>query len=298
MHSSLPQIDSELLEQVQQFSLRIARAGKGGRLAEQKTNARGQGLEFADYKPYVAGDELRAIDWHVYQRLGRLFVRVFEEQQNLPVYILLDQSASMFVEQPPRYAAAQQAALALGAIALNQQDTVRVLPFAGKLNSQFKSLSGKHQLLQLAEQLQHTAPHPSSAICQALTEFAAYPLRQGLCVLISDFFNSQDIQHVIDALSLVRHQLLLIQLTQPWDASPQLLNISGDVQFEDSETGTTLDVQLSPAVISQYQHAYQQFNTRITQAADELGAGLCQLDASAAVLPQLSQLFTQRGLNI
>lgn len=288
---SMPLIETELIEQIQQFSLRIAQAGKGGRLAEQKTNARGQGLEFADYKPYVAGDELRAIDWHVYQRLGRLFVRVFEEQQNLPVYIVFDHSNSMFIETPSRIKAAQQCALALGAIALQQQDAVRVFPVANKLNNQNKSLSGKHQLFTLAEQLQHHQSVADSNLANGLLELAGYPLRKGLVVVISDFFDNQGITPVIEALSHLNHNLLLIQVTQPWDGAPELLQVNADVRFEDAESHATIDLQLSPAVIEAYQKTYLQFNHQLNQFADETGAGLLQLNASESVLPQLSTLF-------
>ncbi|OFC69909.1 DUF58 domain-containing protein [Alteromonas confluentis] len=290
-----PLIDAELIEQVQQFSLRIALAGKGGRLAEQKTSAKGQGLEFADYKPYVAGDELRAIDWHIYRRLGRLFVRVFEEQQNLPVYILLDHSASLFCETPSRFSAAQRCALALGAIALQQQDAVRVFPFAGKLNNQFKNLSGKHQLFTLAEQLQHHQPVNDSDITAALTEFAGYPLRKGLVIVISDFFNNSGMPAVLDALSLVKHNKLLIQVTQPWDADPRRLQASGDIRFEDAESAASVDLQLSPAVIKAYTEAYQRFNQQLSQYASDTGTGLLQLDASGPILAQLSALF-EKGM--
>ena len=284
-------IDPELIEQIQQFSLRIAQAGKGGRLAEQKTSARGQGLEFADYKPYVAGDELRTIDWHVYRRLGKLFVRVFEEQQNLPVYMLLDHSSSMFVESPSRIHAARQAALALGAIALQQQDAVRLIPFSDRLHNQHKNLSGKHQLFNLANQLNQSQPENHSDLAASITEFANYPVRQGLVVLLSDFFNSGGIEPVIDAMSQLRHSLLIIQITQPWDADPTLLNLTGDIRFQDAESSDSLDLQLTPALIKRYQQAYLRFNHQINQFADSRGAGLLQLNASEQVLPQLSKLF-------
>lgn len=292
MHSL---IDAELIEQIQQFSLRIAQADKGGRLAEQKTNAKGQGLEFADFKPYVAGDDLRAIDWHIYRRLGRLFVRAFEEQQNLPIYILLDHSASLFSESPSRFRTAQLCALALGAIALQQQDTVRLIPFADRLNNQFKYLSGKHQLFTLANQVQHHQPVNSSDIASALTEFAGYPLRKGLVIIISDFFNNEGIETTLEALMQVRHNQLLIQLTQPWDADPRLLQLSGDVRIEDAESNETLDLQFSPSMINAYLKSYQRFNQRISQYANETGSGLLQLNASEPILPQLSALF-EKGM--
>lgn len=294
-----PLFDADFVEQVQQFSLRVAQAGKGGRLAEQKTSARGQGLEFADFKPYVAGDDLRAIDWNIYRRLGRVFVRVFEEQQDLPVYILLDLSASMYVEQPARIAAAKQAALALGAIALNQHDAVTLLPFSSKLNMQHKGMSGKHQLLRLATLLGECEQQQQTSLADVLQEFAGLPLRQGLVVVVSDFFDNQGIEPVIDALGLVRHRMLLVQLTQPWDSDPTLFpELSGDVRLQDCETAQFAELQVTPAVIAQYQAAYQAFNQQLSTMAQGRGAGLLRLNASEAVLPQLATLFGQGGLQL
>lgn len=291
--------DPAFIEQVQQFSLRVAQAGKGGRLAEQKTSARGQGLEFADFKPYVAGDDLRAIDWNINRRLGRVFVRVFEEQQDLPVYLLLDLSASMYLEQPARIVAAKQVALALGAIALNQHDAVTLLPFSSRMSLQHKSMSGKHQLLRLAQLLPACEQQQHTDLAQVLSEFSGFPVRQGLVVVVSDFFDNQGIDPVIAALQQMRHRLLLVQVQQPWDADPQLqTEISGDVRLQDCETAEYADVQITPALLQQYQQAYQAFNDKLLNLAKSRGAGLLQLNASQAVLPQLVSLFGQGGLQL
>lgn len=300
-----PSIDADFIEQVQQFSLRVAHAGKGGRLAEQKTPARGQGLEFADFKPYVAGDDLRAIDWNIYRRLGRVFVRVFEEQQDLPVYIFLDQSASMFLEQPARIHAAKQAALALGAIALNQNNAMTLLPFDSALNMQYKAMSGKHQVMRLAALLQEGDAASRTSLATVLKQFAGFPLRQGLVVLVSDFFDNDGIAPVIDALAQIRHRLMMVQVTQPWDSEPLLhpelgghSDSSNDLRLQDCETSAFAEVQLTPEVIKQYQSAYQDFNQQIAALAQARGAGLLRLNASDAVLPQLATLFNHGGLQL
>ena len=116
--------DADFLQALQQFSLRVGRVAPSGRLAEQKSRDRGIGLEFTDFKPYVPGDDLRSVDWNIYRRLGRLFVRVFEEQQDLPFYVLVDRSSSMYLENPPRINAALRTALALSSVALHNSDSV------------------------------------------------------------------------------------------------------------------------------------------------------------------------------
>ena len=100
--------DPEFLAALTPFALRARRAPPAGRPADQASRQRGFGLEFADFKSYVPGDDLRAIDWNIYRRLGRLFVRVFEERRDLPVYLLVDRSRSMFLETPPRIRASSR----------------------------------------------------------------------------------------------------------------------------------------------------------------------------------------------
>ncbi|MBO1271750.1 MULTISPECIES: DUF58 domain-containing protein [Shewanella] len=291
--------DPAFIEQVQQFSLKVSQAGKGGRLAEQKTPARGQGLEFADFKPYVAGDDLRAIDWNIYRRLGRVFVRVFEERQDLPLYILLDLSSSMFLEKPSRITAAKQAALALGAIALNQHDAVTLLPFSEKIQLSHKGLSGKHQLLSLVQLLEHGEQQDKTSLADVVQELSHFPLRQGLVVIISDFFDNHGIDSVVSAISLLKHRVLLVQLTQPWDATPQSLpGLTDDVRIQDCETGEFVDVQVTPEVLSNYMQAYQKFTDALTELAKMRSTGLLQLNASEPVLPQLATLFGQGGLRL
>ena len=196
--------DPGFLAGLKAFSLRIARAQKGGRLAEQRTNARGQGAEFADFKPYVAGDDLRAIDWNVYRRLGKVFVRVFEESQDMPVYILVDRSRSLYVEQPPRIHAAQRAALALSAVALDQHDSVGLFPFSDTMEIEFRAVSGKAGLARVAHSLAAYEAKGGTGLAAALMHLAGMRVRQGLVIVISDFFDEAGIELHVDDMVLER----------------------------------------------------------------------------------------------
>ena len=104
-----------------------------GRFAEQRSRQQGAGIEFVDHRAYVPGDELRKVDWHLYRRLGKLFVRRFEEREDLPVYLLPDVSQSAFHGEPPRARAGIFVAAALASVALGQHDRVALLPFASEL---------------------------------------------------------------------------------------------------------------------------------------------------------------------
>lgn len=288
--------DPDFLEALASFALRARRVERCGRYAEQPSRSRGFGLEFADYKAYVPGDDLRSVDWNVYRRLGRLFVRVFEERQDLPVYLLIDRSKSMYLEQPPRIAAGLKAALALAAIALGQQDRAGLFSFsgAGELEAELKPLSGKGWLMTFARQLAGLGEAGETDLADALHRFAGQPLRPGLLVVVSDFFDPAGSEAVTAALGRSRHRLLLVQLVKKADADPA--DLRGDLRLRDCETGAAVDLAVTPAILARYREIYQAFAERLAAFARQRGAGLLRLDADRSALEQLEALFVNGRL--
>ncbi|VFR21674.1 hypothetical protein AMP9_4052 [plant metagenome] len=291
--------DADFLARLGPLSLRVAQAQKGGRLAEQKTSARGQGAEFADFKPYVAGDDLRAIDWNVYRRLGRLFVRVFEERQDMPVYFLVDLSDSMFIEQPPRIEAALKSTLALAAIALGQHDAVSLLPFSARMSLQVRSLSGRNNVMRVARHLAEYEAAGSTALVAAIEQLAGMKLRRGLVVVVSDFFDPTGIDAVVSGLEQVAHSLLLVQLVRAHDADPALHpDLRGDVLIDDGESPDGLELSVTPELLERYRQAYRVFAGRLQDFSRQRGAGLLRMDAGQDVLTQLAALFGSGELRL
>ncbi|WP_295563690.1 DUF58 domain-containing protein [uncultured Sphingomonas sp.] len=290
--------DPVFLDRVNAFALRIAAAQKGGRLADQRTAARGQGSDFADFKPYVAGDDLRAIDWNIYSRLGKAFVRVFEERQDLPVYILLDVSRSMFVETPPRIGPAMQAVLALAATALGQHDAVSLLTVGDDMATALKSVSGKGAVLRIAQLLAEQGPAGNTALAGALTHLASMRLRRGLVVVVSDFFDDDGVDGIVRALGHLSHRLLLVQMTRAHDADPMLLpGLQGELTIEDGE-GEGASVTVTPDLIDLYRAAYRTFADSLEAAARTRGATLIRLDADRDVLDQLRAVLAGGNVSL
>lgn len=284
--------DPVFLTRVQQFTLSIARAEKGGRLAEQRSTARGQGLDFADFKPYVPGDDLRGIDWNSYRRLGRLFVRVFEERQDIPVHFLVDLSRSMFIEEKPRIHAAQQLTLALSAIVLGQHDSLGLYPFSDAISVQARGLSGKTSLARVGRSIASWEAGRNTALALAAEQLAAMGLRQGLAVVISDFFDERGLEAILPALGLLRHRLLLVQLVRPEDGDPTLNPaFTGDLAIDDGEEGGLVEVSITPERLAEYKRQYDAFNTGLATFAHERGAALVRIDAARDVIDQLGAIF-------
>lgn len=266
-----------------------------GRPAEHRSRDRGSGVEFCDFRGYVPGDDLRRVDWNVYRRSGRLFLRLFEQPEDLAVYILLDVSESMFFETPPRADAARQMAGALAAVALNQLDRVDVYPFGAELGPTMRAVRGQAGLRDVLVRLEQLGPAGPTGLAAALRRFGLLRLRPGFLVVISDFFDPRGIDDVLAALRIMRHRLLLVQVVCATDAEP---TVPGEYQLVDCETGDHVDITVSPRVLARYRAAYGRFSDALHQFAMRHGAAHLRLDAQQPVLPQLGTLFRGGELSI
>src|SRR5208283_2276536 len=121
-------LSPDLLRRLEQFQLLAARRSKSSAKGERRSKARGQSVEFADFRSYVAGDDFRHLDWNLYGRLDKLFLKLYEEERELPVRIFLDASESMTFGTPPKFDFARQVAAAIGYVALCGFDRVAVIP--------------------------------------------------------------------------------------------------------------------------------------------------------------------------
>lgn len=284
--------DPAFMAAVQAFSLRIPNAQRGGRLADQRTSARGQGTDFTDFKPYVPGDDLRLIDWNIYRRLGQLSVRMFEERQDMPVYFLVDRSGSMFVESPPRIHAALRTALALAAVALGQQDSVGLFPFAEDMAVQARGISGKANVARIARHLAEHGRQGRTALSGAIDRLNAMKLRRGLVVILSDFFADGGLDPVVAAMARLPHRILMVQLVKPHDADPTLHpDLTGDIAIDGGEGDAAVRLRVTPVLIERYRAAYRMFDDMLTGFAGTHRAGLARIDADRPVIDQLTTLF-------
>jgi len=280
--------DPAFREEVGRLSIVARRVARGGRPAEQRSRDLGSGIEFRDFRPYSPGDDIRSIDWNIYRRLGRVFLRLFEEMEDLPVYLAVDLSESLFLETPPRARAGLRAAFALASIALRQHDRVGIFPFGDDLAVALRPVSGRGRDLRVAEVLAGLEPRGRTDFRRSFRRFAAQGLREGLLVVISDFFDPAGIEAVREALGAQRHRLLLAPLWRASDRDPAL---TGDIELVDCETGAAEEVSVTPAVLERVRDAHDRFHGELIALARRRGAGLLRLDVDREVVPQLAELF-------
>jgi uncharacterized protein (DUF58 family) len=279
----------EFVAAVSQMRLNAGTVLRGGRQAEHVSTQLGSGMEFSDYRLYAPGDDIRRIDWNLYSRSGRLFLRLFEEERDLPVYTLLDCSDSMFFEDPPRANAAKQAAAILIGAALNQQDRPSLYPYGETLLEGFPSISHQRALPATLERLAAIGPCGPTNLPAVLHRFKALRLRRGVVVVISDFFDPAGIDALLESLSGLPHKLLLIQLCDDRDAQP---NISGELSLVDCETGHDLRVTVTPRLVEEYQRIYAAFQHKLLAFSTKRMAGYLTINVRRNVLEQFLELFS------
>lgn len=282
--------DPAFLAAIEQLRIVAKRVAPRGWFAEHRSRDKGAGIEFKDYRAYTPGDDLRAIDWNVYRRLGRVFLRLFEELEDLPLYLLPDVSQSAFAETPPRAFAGMRCALALAAIGLGQHDHVGVFPCGDDARVLVRPTGGKARVFGMAQRLCECEGGGPTDLARSLTTFDAFGLREGLVCVISDFFDPRGIDAVTAALARVRHRLLLVRLVRKSDREPDL---RGDLRLVDCETRTSADVSITPALLERYHAAYDRFRQGLDTFALARGAGLVDVDVEQDLVPQLERLFVK-----
>lgn len=292
--------DPEFLTALSRWSLHARRVAGGGRHGARPSRDLGAGIEFRDHRPYAPGDDLRAIDWNLYRRLGKVFVRLFEVEQDLPVYLLPDVSGSMFHREhgPPGIVTALRCTLALATVALEHHDCAGLFAFSDELEVVSRPRSGSAQIMAFARQLARLAGRSQgepTRLAAALRRLAALNLRRGLLVIVSDFFDPGGVEAARDALRPVRHRLLLIQITRPTDAEPML---NGDVRLIDCESGDAADLTITPRVLARYRQAYARFNDSLASLARARRAPLLRVSTGGDVVAQLAPLFQAGGLTV
>jgi len=269
--------DSGFLAKLEQLHLLARKLSRGDHHGERRSRQSGSSLEFADYRNYTRGDDLRSIDWNVYARLDRLFIKLFEKEQDLDVHFLIDASASMRWlpdgDAPSRSGAvtkfdqARRIAAALSYVALANLDRVNVVWMGSSLGRDLGLSRGKSQFHKVLDFLRHAPEFDrGTALLPSLRAFAQRMKRRGLVFLVSDFFDPAGYE---EALSLLRHHQFDVHVVQVLEPAELRPNLASDLRLTECETGEVFEITATPALLARYHEgidsylaAFEQFCTR------------------------------------
>jgi uncharacterized protein (DUF58 family) len=256
----------EFIRTLDALNLLARRLLAGEDRADRPTPRRGASLEFADYRRYTPGDEIRYIDWNVYARHGSLFVKEFAAEENIHVSITLDASASMAYGKAPKFEAARELAAALGYIALANFDSVSVFSLAESLRVAVRRLRGKRSVFPLLGALESIVPAGKTDFKAA---FAAPLMRikgRSLAILLSDFCDPTGYPQAIRSLQSQGHQVHLIHVVAREELDPP---DRGPYKLVDLETGARRSISMSPATIERYRARFRAYCDELERFSTE-----------------------------
>jgi uncharacterized protein (DUF58 family) len=219
-------------------------ASHGGRRSKQ----RGTSVEFADYREYTPGDDLRQIDWNVFGRSEKLFVKLREDEESLTVHLLVDCSRSMDYGRHNKLMYARRLAAALGYTALSSQDQVEAVGFSERLTTHLPPLRSKGQTGRLFNFLSDLRPAGGTDVKSALRAYTAMHRRSGLAVLLTDLLNPGGLEGLTSLLDR-GFEVVLLHLLDPLESDPEAL---GEVELLDRENGEKVRMSLDAAMVESY----------------------------------------------
>jgi uncharacterized protein (DUF58 family) len=241
--------DETFLRQLERLGVLMKQPVRGGLKGGRRSVKRGQSVEFADYRDYSLGDDLRQLDWNVYARLEKLFVKLFIEEEDVTITFLLDASPSMAYGRPQKLLFAKRAAAALGYIALAGEDRVVTTALSGRTARRHSGLRGSGRIFRLLGNLSGIQPvEGPTDLLLAARHAAAMLSGRGVVVLLSDLLDPSA-DRVIRELAATGSELIVLHTLSPEELDPPL---EGDLKLVDSETGEGIDVTVDLAALDAY----------------------------------------------
>lgn len=286
----------QLLRRLEQFQLLAARRAKSNSRGERRSRARGQSVEFADHRNYVTGDDLRYLDWNLFGRLDRLFLKLYEEERELPVRIFLDASESMLFGTPSKFDFARQVAAAVGYVALSGFDRVSVQIFPewtprpgtdvvttsvqAALRGSLRSVRGKKSAMSYFSSLSGLQAGGVADLNSALKRGALEARQAGVAVVLSDFLDPAGYEAGLMALVGRGFQVSAVQILAPEELNPTEF---GDLRLVDSETGALQEVTFGRYRLAAYQQTVMNFVQRMREFSQVRGIRFFSVSSGTSI---------------
>jgi len=292
-------LQPDFLAWLERLRLLAGRTRAGAGPGENRSPARGRSAEFSEHRDYRPGDDFRQIDWGAWGRLDRLFLKVFVEERDKTLSILVDSSASMgsggpgHTAEASKFDQARRLAAALAWVGLGDLNRVGLGLVSDRLVQWHSPVRGRNQAMGLFRLLDAARPQGKTDLTTAFRQFAAHSKRPGLVVVISDFLQPGA---GVDALRFLRHrheEVLVAQVLDSSELDPQTI---GDLRLVDVETGSAREVTLDARLLESYRRALQDLCEELSAWCRAQRGGRTLVRSDADLQPALLELFRRGGL--
>jgi uncharacterized protein (DUF58 family) len=242
-------LSPEFLRKLEQLAIAAKRVQLGSQKGERRSKRKGVSVEFADYRDYVQGDDLRHIDWNIYGRLDSLYLKLFQEQEDLTVNLLIDASKSMSFGSPPKIDFAVKLAAAIGYIGLVGYDRVSVEAFTDEGGGRMSPVRGKANARKLFGFLESVRAGGATALEEACRSYFIRNRSKGVAILVSDFFDEDGFEEPLRRLTQSGSDLYAVHVMAREEIDPEL---TGDLKLVDSETEGFAEITVSRTLLKRY----------------------------------------------
>jgi uncharacterized protein (DUF58 family) len=288
-----PLLEPQFLARLEQLELVSRKIFLGRLKGERRSKRKGQSVEFADYRNYVVGDDLRFLDWNLYARLDKLFLRLFMEEEDLHVYLLIDNSLSMDFGAPAKLLHAKQIGAALGFIGLVNLDRVVVVVFNDRLAQTSPPLRGRRSLWQLLDFLGKVEAAGPSDLARAMKDFTIRSSGKGIVVLLSDFMDKGGYEQGLRYLVARQMDVYAIQILSQEEIEPQ---VTGDLRLVDAEDADVAEITVSGLLLKRYKQNLAAYRAALHEFCTRRGVACLSTSNQVPFDRLVLTYLRQRGL--
>ena len=241
--------DPDFLKRLDELSIASRRVSTGQAKGERRTNRKGSGVEFMDYRPYAVGDDLRYVDWNIYSRLDKLLLKLYVEEEDMCLHLLVDGSASMGFGNPSKLDYAVRVAAALGYIGLSNLERVALGLLTNDVTRMLRPLRGRGQILPIMDFLAGVEAGGPTALNRCLARYALRSRIPGVAVVLTDLLDAGGYADGLKALLQRRFDVFLVHVVSEDELEPGL---QGDLTLVDAEGGTAREVSVDRWALERY----------------------------------------------
>jgi uncharacterized protein (DUF58 family) len=288
-----PLLTPQLLAQLEKLELVTRRIFRGRMKGERRSKRKGQSVEFADFRNYVPGDDLRFIDWNTYARLDRLFLKMFLEEEDLHFYALIDASQSMEFGDPTKLHYARQLAAALGFIGLVRADRVRIESIGQPLRTVGPIFRGRKSLWRMVSHLEQIEPGQNVSLAEGVKNFCLRNPGKGILVLLTDLMDKQGYDAALRYLVSREMDVYVIQILSQEEVDP---DVKGDLRLIDCEDSDVAEVTISAPLLARYKQTLNGFVDGARQFCNRRGMNYLLARNDLPVDQLVSSYLRKRGL--
>ena len=287
-----PLLSPELLAQLERLELVSRKVFRGRMKGERRSRRKGESVEFADFRNYVAGDDLRLIDWNLYARLDQLFLKLFLEEEDLHLYAIVDASESMNFGTPTKLHVAKQLAAALGYVGLCRADRVSV-SVLGPEGRRAPILRGRSSLWKMLTYLDSVHSGHDVSLYDGIKDFSLRNSGTGVAILISDLMDKQGYESALRMLVGRRMDVFVMHVLSPEEIDPPL---RGDRKLIDIEDRDEAEITINAYVLEKYRETLESFVASIKHFCSRRSIVYVPVHTDTPIEATVTKYLRERGV--